>query len=325
MKRLGLLLLAILVAACGGDSTAAPTETQTPPAGKVVEVTFWHGFAAGANQDATNALAQKFNDSHTSKIKVTPVFAGNYDDTFAKIKTSITAGNTPQLVQIYDLGTRFMIDSKKVTPVQNFIDQDKYNTDLEPIVANYFTINKKLYSMPWNNSMPILYYNKDAFTAAGLDPNKPPQTLDEIRTMAQKLTKKDANGQTTQYGFGAAVYGWLLEQFAARADVELCNNGNGRDKNATRLLADSPQLIKVMDWWKQMVADGLALGLFSTQRDLDSRRPRGRRSFAVDHERPPRLRAARGLGVREVPGDLGEHGLLAHQDGLLPGHHQVAD
>jgi sn-glycerol 3-phosphate transport system substrate-binding protein len=107
--------------------------------------------------------------------------------------------------------------------------------------------------------MPILYYNKDAFTAAGLDPNKPPQTLDEIRTMAQKLTKKDSNGQTTQYGFGAAIYGWFLEQFAARADVEMCNNGNGRDKNATKLLSDSPQLVKVMDWWKQMVADGLAL------------------------------------------------------------------
>src|ERR1700737_4055505 len=260
MKRLGLLLLAMLfAAACGDSNSATPGQSETPPAGQTVEVTFWHGFAAGANQDATNALVQKFNDSHTGKIKVTPVFAGNYDDTFAKIKTSITAGNTPQLVQIYDLGTRFMIDSKKVTPVQNFIDQDKYNTDLEPIVANYFTINKKLYSMPWNNSMPILYYNKGAFTAAGPDSGKPPQTLDEIRTMAQKLTKKDASGQTTQYGFGAAIYGWFLEQFAAPADVEMCNNGNGRDKNATKLLSDSPQLVKVMDWWKQMVADGLAL------------------------------------------------------------------
>lgn len=260
MKRLGLVLLAVLIAAaCGGDNNQTQGETETPPAGKTVEVTFWHGFAAGANQDATNALVQKFNDAHTGKIKVTAVFAGNYDDTFAKIKTSITAGNTPQLVQIYDLGTRFMIDSKKVTPVQKFVNEDKYSTDLEPIVANYFTINKQLYSMPWNNSMPILYYNKDAFTAAGLDPNKPPQTLDEIRTMAQKLTKKDASGQTTQYGFGAAIYGWFLEQFAARADVEMCNNGNGRDKNATKLLSDSPQLVKVMDWWKQMVADGLAL------------------------------------------------------------------
>src|SRR6202158_2260419 len=167
MKRFGLVVLAILfAAACGGDTTVAQ-ETQTPPAGKLVEVTFWHGFSAGDHQDASNALVQKFNDSHTGKIKVTPVFAGSYDDTFAKIKTSITAGNTPQLVQIYELGTRFMIDSKKVTPVQKFVSEDKYTTDLEPIVANYFTINKQLYSMPWNNSMPILYYNKDAFTAGG--------------------------------------------------------------------------------------------------------------------------------------------------------------
>src|SRR3979411_2426507 len=134
MKRFGLVVLAILCAAAwGGPPSVAPQETQAPPAGKLVEVTFWHGFAAGANQDATNALVQKFNDSHTGKIKVTPVFAGHYDDTFAKIKASVTSGNTPQLAQIYDLGTRFMIDSKKVTPVQNFIDQDKYNTDLEPI------------------------------------------------------------------------------------------------------------------------------------------------------------------------------------------------
>src|SRR5260370_5616611 len=228
MKRLGLVVLAILVdAACGDNSNAAPGAAETPPAGKTVELTFWHGFAAGASQDATNALVQKFNDAHTGKIKVTSVFAGNYDDTFAKIKTSITAGNTPQLVQIYDLGTRFMIDSKKVTPVQKFVNEDKYSTDLEPIVANYFTINKQLYQMPWNNSMPILYYNKDAFTAAGLDPNTAPQTLDEIRTMAQKLTKKDASGQTTQHGFGAAIYGWVLQQIPARRDVA---KGNQRKR-----------------------------------------------------------------------------------------------
>src|SRR5258708_37398177 len=152
-----------------------------------------------------------------------------------------------------------MIDSKKVTRMQKFTEQDKSTPDLEPIIANYFTINKKLYSMPLNSSMPILYYNKDAFQAAGLDPNSPPQTLDDIRAAAQKLTKKDASGQITQYGFGAAIYGWFLEQFAARADVETCNNGNGRDKNATKLLSDSTQLVKVMDWWRQMVADGLAL------------------------------------------------------------------
>jgi len=262
VKQIAMLLASgVVVAACGGGSSApaGPAADETAPAGKVVEVTFWHGFAAGANQDATNTLVQKFNDGHTGKIHVTASFAGDYDTTFSKIKAAVQSNQTPSMVQIYDVGTRFMIDSKQTTPMQKFIDEDKYSTDLEPVIANYFSINGKLDSMPWNNSMPLLYINKDAFTAAGLDPSKPPATLDEIRTAAQKLTKKDAAGQTTQYGFGAAIYGWFLEQFAARADVQMCNNGNGRDKNATKMLSDSPQLVKVMDWWKQMLADGLAL------------------------------------------------------------------
>src|SRR5258708_14503896 len=135
MKRLGLIVLAILFAAACGEPAPTPGQSETPPAGQTVEVNFWHGFAAGANQDATNTLVQKFNDSHTGKIHVTPVFAGNYDETFAKIKTSITAGTTPQLVQIYDLATPFMIDSKKVTPMQKVIDKDKYNTHPEPLIV----------------------------------------------------------------------------------------------------------------------------------------------------------------------------------------------
>jgi len=262
MKRIAVLIASlVMVSACGGGSpsSSGPSADETAPAGKVVEVSFWHGFAAGANTDATNVLVQRFNDAHTGKIHVTATFAGDYDTTFSKIKAAVQANQTPSLVQIYDVGTRFMIDSKQITPMQHFIDEDKYTTDLEPVIANYFSINGKLNSMPWNNSMPLLYINKDAFTAAGLDPNQPPATLDEIRTDAQKLTKKDASGQTVQYGFGAAIYGWFLEQFAARADVQICNNGNGRDKDATKMLSDSPQLVKVMDWWKQMLADGLAL------------------------------------------------------------------
>ena len=260
MRRLGLALLALIaITACGGGNDTASTPAATAPPGKTVELTFWHGFSAGANQDATNALVDKFNAAHQGKIHVTPSFAGDYDTTFSKFKAAIQANQTPSIVQIYDVGTRFMIDSKQITPMQKFIDEDKFNTDLEPNIASYFSIDKKLYSMPWNNSLPLLYYNKDAFTAAGLDPNKPPQTLDEIRDMASKLTKKDASGQVVQYGFGAAIYGWFLEQFAARADVQMCNNGNGRDKNATKLLANGPQEVKVLSWWSQMLKDGLAL------------------------------------------------------------------
>ena len=261
------VLVAVLAAGCGGgggtgNQQGSTLGNETPPS-KPVEVTFWHGFAAGANQDATNFLVGKFNDSHRSDIHVTATYAGSYDDTYAKVKAAIQSGKAdqvPSLVQIYDIGTRFMIDSKSTQPMQVFIDRDKYSlADLEPNILGYYSIGGKLYSMPWNVSTPLLYYNKDAFAAAGLDPNKPPQTLDEIRDDAQKLTKKDASGNVSQYGFGAAIYGWFLEQSTARADQQYCNNGNGRDKNATKVLFNQAEPVKVVDWWSKMVGDGLAL------------------------------------------------------------------
>jgi len=159
MKRIAVLIASlVMLSACAGGSSSSsgPTADETAPAGKVVEVSFWHGFSAGANQDATNVLVQRFNDAHTGKIHVTAAFAGDYDTTFSKIKAAVQANQTPSMVQIYDVGTRFMIDSKQITPVQKLIDEDKYTTDLEPVIANYFSIGGKLNSMPWKNSGNVL-------------------------------------------------------------------------------------------------------------------------------------------------------------------------
>lgn len=283
------LVAAVVLGACGGGQTSSQTSStlgnETPPT-KPVEVSFWHGFAAGANQDATNALVQKFNDAHRGEIHVTPVYQGTYDDTLAKIKTAIQANQPsqlPSLVQIYDIGTRFMIDSRAIQPMQVFMDRDKYSTaDLEPNILGYYSIGGKLYSMPWNVSTPLLYYNKDAFTAAGLDPDKAPQTLDEIRADAEKLTKRDASGNVVQYGFGAAIYGWFLEQLTARADLQYCNNGNGRDKNATKLNINQPEDVKIVDWWSRMVADGLGLNTGRNTTDAQNAFKAGR--FAMNLE-----------------------------------------
>lgn len=288
MKRLALAVLGIIfVAACGGGTgtTSQPSalDNATPPS-KPVEVTFWHGFAAGANQDATNFLTQKFNDAHKGEIHVTTSSAGaNYDDVFAKVKAGIQANQLPTMVQIYDVGSRFMVDSKAITPMQTFIDNAKFSTaDLEPNILGYYQIGGKLYSMPWNVSTPLLYYDKDAFQKAGLDPNKPPTTLDEIRTAAEKLTVKDASGQTVRYGFGAAIYGWFLEQMTAKADQQFCNNGNGRDKNSTKLLFNQPTDVQIVDWWQKMVADGLALNTGRNTTDAQNAFKAGRMAMNLE-------------------------------------------
>ncbi len=285
MKRIAIAIAAVVAMACGGNSPApAPAADATAPPGQVVEVNFWHAFASGANGDATKFLVDKFNSQNQGKIHVTSTAAAaNYDDALAKYKASIQSNSLPDLMQVYDIGTRFMIDSKTTTPIQTFIDKEHYNsTDLWPNILGYYSINNRLNSMPWNVSMPILYINKDAFSAAGLDPNKPPTSLDEIRTMSQKLTKRDANGNVTQYGFSAAIYGWFLEQWTARNDQQFCNNGNGRDKNATKMNFGQPTEVQVVDWWSKMVADGLALNTGRSTGDAQKAFIAGRAAIIVE-------------------------------------------
>ncbi len=312
MRRAALALMAALaVAACGGGTTsgsANPLDDKATPATKPVEVTFWHAFSAGANQDATNYLVQKFNDAHRGEIHVTPTFVGTYDDALAKFKAAVQTGKPselPSMVQMYDVGTRFMIDSGQTQPVQLFIDHDNFKvSDLEPNILGYYQINGKLNSMPWNVSTPLLYFDKDAFTAAGLDPNKPPTTLDEIRDAATKLTRKDASGQTTRYGFGAAIYGWFLEQMTAKADLQFCNNGNGRDRGSSKVLFNQPADIQIVDWWQRMVADGLALNTGRNTTDAQNAFKAGR--FAMNLESTGALRGYQaavkfGLGTGFFP------------------------
>jgi sn-glycerol 3-phosphate transport system substrate-binding protein len=259
MRRfLGLALaLTVVAAACGGagpgsDSSAQAPAKEVKPA---AQITWWHAMS-GVNGDAINKIVTGFNASQ-SNIKVNTVFQGNYDDLLAKLNTAIASNAAPALVQVYDIGQAYMRDSGQVVPMQAFIDRDKFSTtDFEPAVINYYKYQDKLQSMPFNSSSSMLYYNKDAFKEVGLDPNKPPVTFTEVADAAKKLTKKDASGQTTRYGFGPSVYGWLFEQLMATSGAPYADNGNGRDNRATKVLWNSAQGKAILDWWKAGVDGG---------------------------------------------------------------------
>ncbi|GAA1701039.1 ABC transporter substrate-binding protein [Fodinicola feengrottensis] len=253
----------------GGTSTEAPGAEVLNGKG-LVNVTFWHAMS-GANGDALQKVTNAFNASHTGKIKVNLQFKNTYDDTLTAYKSALSNGQTPDILQVYDIGTRFMIDSQSILPMQSFVDKDKFDTsDIQPNIAGYYTIDKKLYSMPFNTSMPLMYINKTAFTKAGLDPNNPPKTLDDIMAAAKKLTVKDASGNVVQYGFGASLYGWFFEQWTAAANEEMCDASNGRSGRATSVKLDTPTHVKLMQWWTQMVNQGLALKLDSNTENGDN-------------------------------------------------------
>jgi len=260
MRRLATLALAftMVATACGGLTPGGSDTSALAPAKDVAPaatMTWWHAMS-GVNGDALNKIVAGFNSSQ-SKIKVEAIFQGTYDDLLAKLNTAIASNAAPALVQVYDIGQRYMYDSAQVVPMQAFIDRDKFNTsDFEPAVINYYKYQDKLQSMPFNASTPVLYYNKDAFKEVGLDPAKPPVTFTEIADAAKKLTKKDASGATVRFGFGPSIYGWLFEQLMATSGALYADNGNGRDNRATKVVYNSAAGKAILDWWKAGVDGG---------------------------------------------------------------------
>lgn len=262
-KSMLLLLLAFVMmfmAACGngnaGDKPAAggAEYKEAPKAGEPVKVVWWHSMS-GELGKAVDKLVADFNASQKNVV-VEAVFQGTYDESLNKMKASMDSKSGPALIQVYEIGSRFMIDSKAITPMQKFIDADKYDvSQLEENILNYYTVDGKLNSMPFNTSNPILYYNKDMFKAAGLDPEKPPVTYEELAEAAKKLTKDGKAGASF------AIYGWFMEQFFANQGAELLNNGNGRTSPATESMLGSDAGVNTMTWWKQMIDDKTMLNL----------------------------------------------------------------
>ena len=257
MARVGLTRRSLFKAAgatalgmAGASLLPAVVGAQTP-----TRIVFWHSMGGNLGETVVNAFVNRFNASRKD-IQVEAQYQGVYDDGINKLRASIQSSAVPALAQVYDIGTRFMIDSKAVVPVQAFIDRDKFDlTQLEPNILPYYRAGTQLYSMPFNTSTAILYYNKDMFKQAGLNANQPPRTFEEIADYAKRLVQSGA----TKSGISIAVYGWFFEQLLARQGALYANNGNGRDKAATAVVFNQGEAgARILDWWAKMVKDGVA-------------------------------------------------------------------
>lgn len=217
-------------------------------------VTFWHSMG-GVNGEAMDYLVNKFNEENEDGITVEAVYQGEYDDTINKLKSAQIGNMGADLVQIYDLGTRFMIDSGWVIPMQEMIDADGYDlSQIEPNVAAYYTTDDgKMYSMPFNSSTPILYYNKDMFEAAGI--TEAPTSLPQIAEIGDALMEKGG----AQEVLAISIYGWYFEQFLCKQGLPMVDNGNGRTGAATKVEFDSNGGgLNIVQAWKDLYDQGYA-------------------------------------------------------------------
>jgi sn-glycerol 3-phosphate transport system substrate-binding protein len=264
-----------------------------------VSIDFWH-LETVANQAALDRLIDRFNASQ-DEVRVRLIFQGSSDDIILKLLTSLRGGEVPALVELADVDTQVMVDSGKVTPVQKFVDAEEYGlSDFDEKVVWYYTVDGDLYAMPFAIAVPMLFYNKAAFRDAGLDPEKPPLTLDDVRAYSEKLLKVDGAGNIVRSGLAMDIRAWYLDLTLAQSGDLYVNNNNGRDGRPTEAVFNGSTGRAFFRWWDEMIDEGLAFNVGRNPTGADTFMAIGAGRAAMTFSASPALRSV--LDVLEAGG-----------------------
>ena len=240
---------AALAVASAFSISAMPVHAET-------QIQWWHSMS-GALGEWVSDLANEFNASQ-SEYKIVPTFKGSYDESMTAAIAAYRAGNAPHILQVFEVGTATMMASKgAIVPVGKVMADAGVKFDQAayvPAVAGYYTAaNGQMLSFPFNSSTTVFHYNKDAFKAAGLDPEKPPKTWIEV---AQAAAKLKASGHTCP--FTTSWVSWTqLESFSAWHNVEFASKGNGMRGLDTRLTFNTPLHVRHIENLANMAKQGL--------------------------------------------------------------------
>jgi sn-glycerol 3-phosphate transport system substrate-binding protein len=231
---------------------------------KPVDVVVWDQFQS-TNQDLLQSLTDQFNATQT-KVHVQLIQQPDAN-VYAKFRAGLTTGDLPDLMQVEEVTLQSIVDSGATVPMQACVDATKYALkDFLPKAIGYYTTQGVLRSMPYGVSSPILFYNKTIFTQAGLDPDKPPTTLAEIKADSQKIVASGA----AQYGIAMPAAPYIVEFLYAKNNQTYVNNGNGRKARATKATLVNPTGTQIFTWWKDLVDSKLMLNTGALPNNFDN-------------------------------------------------------
>ncbi|UYO93828.1 ABC transporter substrate-binding protein [Pollutimonas sp. M17] len=246
MRRTFLKALAFSLA---GAFCAAPAWSQAQP----VEIEFYYPVAVGGPiTKIVDGMVDEFEKSHPD-IKIKSIYAGTYQDSVAKALTAHKGGHAPQLAVLLSTDMFTLIDEGAIVPFDPLVQSDDDKKWLggfyKAFMANSQT-GGKTWGIPFQRSTIVMYYNKDLFKDAGLDPNAPPATWDELVSQAKKLTKTDGSGQVTQWGLeipsGGSFAYWLFQALTTPNDAILMNEAGNQ------VFLDKPAVVEALQFWHDL-------------------------------------------------------------------------
>jgi len=219
------------------------------------EIVFWHAFEGFLYEQFADIVSD-FNHQ-SSAYHVQLVYKGNYTETFNKGIEAFDLGSPPHILQVYEVATQTMMLKPEIFRsvdelMRAYFKKFDNAIYIDAVRDFYSTADGKMYSLPWNASTGILFYNKKAFKQAGLDPEKPPKTWEELEALGTKLVSAGYKGFVTAW---PAAY--HLEHVCSWHNLPFATESNGFGGLQARLNFNGPyqqrHISKLVDWQKSGV------------------------------------------------------------------------
>ncbi len=241
-------LVALFAAAIGWVPAPAWAQTQN-----ATEVSFYYPVAVGGPiTKIVDGLAADFEKENPG-IKLKAIYSGSYTDSLTKALTAVKSGEPPVTSILLSTDMYTLIDEDAIQPFDDLIKTPEDKAWLKrfyPAFMENSQTGGKTWGIPFQRSTIVLYYNKEMFKEAGLDPNRPPATWKEMTEYAQKLTKRDASGKVTQWGVQIPSSGFPYWLFQA---LVIENGGTLTNPAGTQTFYDKPEVIGALQYWVDLV------------------------------------------------------------------------
>lgn len=224
---------------------AASTALVNPAAAET-ELTMYYPIAVGgALTEVVDGLVARFEEQNPD-ITVNAIYAGNYDDTRIKALAALDSGEPAQLAVMFSIDAYDLIEQELIVPFEDVIEteaeQEWLNSFYPALMANS-QIEGQTWGVPFQRSTIVAYYNKDMFRDAGLDPEKAPETWDEMVEIGKALTTEDHHGlmiPSTGYPY------WMFQALAIQNGKELMSD------DGTTTYFDDPAVVETLEFWKSL-------------------------------------------------------------------------
>ena len=233
-------------------ATTAVAVVLGASAASATEITFYYPIAVGGPiTKIFDGYAEAFHKAHPD-ITVKPVYTGSYQDSIVKAMTAAKAGNAPDAAVLLSTDMFTLIDNELIEPVDTLATKDSDKAWIKSFYPAFMENSQAqghTWGIPFQRSTIVQYWNKDAFKAAGLDPEKAPKTWDEMVSFGKKLTKKDASGRVTQWGVEIPSSGfpyWLFQALTTQNGAILAN------QDGTKVAYNDPKVVEAAQFFADL-------------------------------------------------------------------------